>query len=50
MKTWSVYTDLADEWYLILNADDEFEEIANSKKEEISVYDEIHYDAFRRGE
>jgi len=44
---WSMYKDLVDEWYLIYNADDEFEEIANFKGGDLSVYNPIMYNNFK---
>lgn len=44
---WVEYKDLVDEWYLIYNADDEFEEIANFKDGEMLIYNEMMFKNFR---
>lgn len=44
---WINYKDLVDEWYLIYNADDEFEEIANFKDGEMLIYNEMMFKNFR---
>jgi len=44
---WSMYKDLVDEWYLIYNADDEFEEIANFKGGDMIIYNEIMFEKFK---
>lgn len=42
-----MYKDLVYEWYLIYNADDEFEEIANFKGSDMIIYNEIMFEKFK---
>ncbi|HQU83442.1 MAG TPA: zeta toxin family protein [Pyrinomonadaceae bacterium] len=40
---WNIYKKLADEWFLILNADDAFENIVNGDSEGIEIFDETRF-------
>lgn len=43
-----VYKDLADDWFLIFNAGDNFEQIATGDQKGTIIYDELRYEQWRK--